>query len=156
SRVDGRSFAREAVSRGAVAIVSDLPASEDSEVPWIEVERGRRALAIASRNFYHCPDKNIFFTGVTGTNGKTTTAYLIESILRESGSITGLLGTIESRLAGEARPAPNTTPESLDMMRFADELRERGGKHLISEVSSHALAVGRVFGFHFHTAVFTN
>ena len=96
------------------------------------------------------------FTGITGTNGKTTTAYLIETLLRAAGKITGLIGTIEYRLAGEVRPSPNTTPESLDIMRFASELEARGGTHLITEVSSHALALGRVYGFQFHTAVFTN
>src|SRR6202040_1320229 len=77
-------------------------------------------------------------------------------VVREAGNVTGLIGTIEYRLAGEGRPASNTTPESLGVMRFPPELEKRGGTHLISEVSSHALALGRVYGFHFHTAVFTN
>ena len=159
SRVDGRRFAQNALDLGALAVVSDQPRPADfagSPDTWIEVEHGRQALAAASANFYHHPDERIFFTGITGTNGKTTTAYLIETILRASGEITGLLGTIEYRLAGEIRPSPNTTPESLDVMRFAAELETRGGTHLISEVSSHALALGRVYGFQFHTAVFTN
>jgi UDP-N-acetylmuramoyl-L-alanyl-D-glutamate--2,6-diaminopimelate ligase len=123
---------------------------------WIEVEHGRRALAVASRNFYGRPDEKIHFTGITGTNGKTTTSFLIDAILREAGFVTGLIGTIEYRLAGERREAANTTPESLDTMQFAAELETRGGSHLVSEISSHALALGRVYGFHFHTAVFTN
>ena len=159
SRVDGRRFAQQALDQGALAVVSDSPrpaefAGASSE--WIHVEHGRHALAAAARNFYHHPDQRIQFTGITGTNGKTTTAYLIEAILRETGRITGLLGTIEYRLAGEVLPSPNTTPESLDIMRFAAELESRGGTHLIAEISSHALALGRVHGFHFHTAVFTN
>jgi UDP-N-acetylmuramoyl-L-alanyl-D-glutamate--2,6-diaminopimelate ligase len=156
SRVDGRRFAQNALELGALAVVSDLPRPDEFIGDWIQVEHGRQALAMASRNFYHHPDERILFTGITGTNGKTTTAYLIETILRASGKITGLLGTIEYRLAGEVRPSPNTTPESLDVMRFATELEARGGTHLIAEVSSHALALGRVHGFHFHTAVFTN
>ena len=120
------------------------------------MEHGRQALAIAASTFYRQPDSRIFFTGITGTNGKTTTAYLIETLLRAAGKITGLIGTIEYRLAGDARPSPNTTPESLDIMRFAAELETRGGSHLVAEVSSHALALGRVHGFRFHTAVFTN
>jgi len=156
SRVDGRRFAQNALDLGAVAVVSDLPRPAEFIGDWIQVEHGRQALATASRNFYHHPDERILFTGITGTNGKTTTAYLIETVLRASGKITGLLGTIEYRLAGEVRPSPNTTPESLDVMRFATELEARGGTHLIAEVSSHALALGRVYGFHFHTAVFTN
>ena len=156
SRVDGRRFAQNALDLGAVAVVSDLPRPAEFIGDWIQVEHGRQALATASRNFYHHPDERILFTGITGTNGKTTTAYLIETVLRASGKITGLLGTIEYRLAGEVRPSQNTTPESLDVMRFATELEARGGTHLIAEVSSHALALGRVYGFHFHTAVFTN
>ncbi len=156
ARVDGSHFARQAVEQGACAVVSEGPRPQDFDRPWIEVEHGRRALAAAARNFYGRPDERIRFTGITGTNGKTTTSYLLEAILREAGQITGLIGTIEYRLAGETRPAPNTTPESLDMMRFAAELERLGGSHLISEVSSHALALKRVYGFHFHTAVFTN
>jgi UDP-N-acetylmuramoyl-L-alanyl-D-glutamate--2,6-diaminopimelate ligase len=124
--------------------------------PWIEVEHGRHALAVAARNFYRKPDERVAFTAVTGTNGKTTTAYLIDAILRAVGKTTAMIGTIEYRMAGETRPAPNTTPESLDVMRMAAELDERGGTHLTMEVSSHALALGRVYSFEFHTAVFTN
>jgi UDP-N-acetylmuramoyl-L-alanyl-D-glutamate--2,6-diaminopimelate ligase len=156
SRVDGRRFAQEAVTRGASAVVSDQPRPADYTGNWIEVEHGRRVLATASRNFYHRPDERVNFTGITGTNGKTTTSYLIDAILREAGFVTGMIGTIEYRMAGEVRHAVNTTPESLDVMRFAAELESRGGSHLISEVSSHALALGRVHGFRFHTAVFTN
>ncbi|HEX5431965.1 MAG TPA: UDP-N-acetylmuramoyl-L-alanyl-D-glutamate--2,6-diaminopimelate ligase [Bryobacteraceae bacterium] len=156
AQYDGRRFAQDALDKGARAVVSELPCPAGFSGPWIEVEHGRRALVTAAANFYDHPSRRIHFTGITGTNGKTTTSYLLESILRESGKITGLIGTIEYRLAGEARPAPNTTPESLDTIRFAAELEKRGGTHLVSEVSSHALALGRVHGIHFHTAVFTN
>ena len=156
ARVDGRQFAQDATARGAIAVVSDLPVPAGFTGPWIEVEHGRIALAVAARNFYRHPDERVAFTGITGTNGKTTTSFLVETVLQGAGKVTGLIGTIEYRLAGEVRPAPNTTPESLDMMRFASELEARGGTHLITEVSSHALALGRVHGFRFHTAVFTN
>jgi UDP-N-acetylmuramoyl-L-alanyl-D-glutamate--2,6-diaminopimelate ligase len=156
SKVDGATFARDAMAKGARAVVSELPAPIDFQGTWIEAEHGRRALARAARNFYKRPDERIHFTGITGTNGKTTTSFLIDSILREAGFVTGLIGTIEYRLAGERRDAPNTTPESLDTMQFAAELEQKGGLHLVAEVSSHALALGRVSGFHFHTAVFTN
>ena len=156
SRVDGRRFAQEAIARGASAVVSDLPRPNDFAGEWVQVEHGRRALAQAALNFFHHPDERVHFTGITGTNGKTTTSYLIDAILREAGFVTGLIGTIDYRLAGEVRPSANTTPESLDVIRFADELEQRGGEHLIMEVSSHALALGRVFGIKFHTAVFTN
>jgi len=148
------------MARGACAVVSELPRPEDFpesvNVPWIEVEHGRQALAIAARNFYSHPDERVAFTGITGTNGKTTTAYLIDSILRDAGRVTAMIGTIEYRLAGELRNAVNTTPESLDVIRLAAELEQHGGTHLVMEVSSHALALGRVYGIHFHTAVFTN
>jgi UDP-N-acetylmuramoyl-L-alanyl-D-glutamate--2,6-diaminopimelate ligase len=163
SRVDGRQFAQDALSRGALAVASELQRPEEftaasgtTSGAWIQVEHGRQALATAARNFYHRPDERVHFTGITGTNGKTTTAYLIETLLRAAGKVTGLIGTIEYRLAGEIRPSSNTTPESLDVMRFAAELEARGGTHLVAEVSSHALALGRVHGFRFHTAVFTN
>jgi len=156
SRVDGRQFAQDALAKGALAIASELPKPADFSGLWIQVEHGRHALATAANTFYQHPDQRVHFTGITGTNGKTTTAYLIETLLRAAGKITGLIGTIEYRLAGEVRPSPNTTPESLDILRFASELEARGGTHLIAEVSSHALALGRVHGFQFHTAVFTN
>jgi len=156
ARADGAGFAKDAMARGALAVVSEKPRPEHFAGTWIEVEHGRRALATAARNFYGRPDERIQFTGITGTNGKTTTSFLIDAILRKAGFVTGVIGTIEYRLAGERRDAPNTTPESLDTMRFAAELEERGGSHLVSEISSHALALGRVYGFHFHTAVFTN
>src|SRR5215472_3237774 len=157
SRTDGRQFAQEASSRGALAVVSDLP-SRDAQgaVPWIEVEHGREALAIAARNFYCRPDERLRLTGITGTNGKTTTSYLIDSVLRAAGHTTALIGTIEYHLAGRVLPAVNTTPESLDLIRLFAELEKRGGTHVTMEVSSHALELRRVYGLQFHTAVFTN
>jgi UDP-N-acetylmuramoyl-L-alanyl-D-glutamate--2,6-diaminopimelate ligase len=156
SRLDGTGFAGDAIGRGAQAVVSELPRPVNFSGTWIEVQHGRRALAVAARNFCGRPDEKVHFTGITGTNGKTTTSFLLDAILRAAGFVTGLIGTIEYRLAGERRDAPNTTPESLDTMQFAAELAWRGGRHLVSEISSHALALGRVYGFHFHTAVFTN
>jgi len=156
ARSEGRRFAEQALERGAVAVVSEQPPLNGSTGTWIQVEHGRQALSAAARAFYNDPDQRVHFTGITGTNGKTTTSFLVETVLRTAGYLTGLIGTIEYRLAGESRPAANTTPESLDIARFADELARRGGTHLVSEVSSHALALGRVDGFQFHTAVFTN
>lgn len=160
SRADGRGFAQDAMSRGACAVVSESAAPADFPAPWVVVEHGRQALAGAARNFFRWPDQRVHFTGITGTNGKTTTAYLLDAILREAGRVTGyvtgMIGTIEYRMASERRKAVNTTPESLDIMEFADELARKGGTHLTMEVSSHALALARVWGFHFHTVVFTN
>jgi UDP-N-acetylmuramoyl-L-alanyl-D-glutamate--2,6-diaminopimelate ligase len=156
ARADGRSFAMQAVNAGAVAVASEMPAPGDFQGHWIEVAHGRQALALAARNFFHRPDERIALTGITGTNGKTTTAYLVDSILRSAGNTTALIGTIEYHLGGRVIPAVNTTPESLDLYRLFAELDEMGGKFATMEVSSHALALGRVYGAHFHTAVFTN
>src|SRR4029077_10356408 len=90
ARVDGRRYAQEALQRGAVAAVSELPRLADFQGAWIDVEHGRRALAQASRSFYRHPDERVNFTGITGTNGKTTTAFLTESILRASGEVTAM------------------------------------------------------------------
>src|SRR5262249_20916348 len=117
---------------------------------------GRHALASASRLFYGNPDTHIGLTGVTGTNGKTTTCYLSDSVLRAAGHVTAMIGTIEYHLAGRVLPAPNTTPESLELMRIFSELMQAGGSHATMEVSSHALSLGRVYELQFHTAVFTN
>jgi UDP-N-acetylmuramoyl-L-alanyl-D-glutamate--2,6-diaminopimelate ligase len=156
SRVDGRQFAAEATARGAVAVAGDLAKPPGFPGVWIEVEHGRRALAIAARNFYRRAAESAVIAGITGTNGKTTTAYIADSILRAAGWPTALAGTIEHRVAGQARPAVNTTPESLDLYRMLEELAGQGGRHATMEVSSHALALGRVHGIPFRVAVFTN
>jgi len=156
AHVDGRQFAQQAIAKGALAVVSELPAPAGFEGTWIECEHGREVLALASKNFYQSPDERLMLTGVTGTNGKTTTTFLIDSVLRAAGKTTALVGTIEYRLAGEVRPAVNTTPESLDLYRIFHELEQIGGGAATMEVSSHALALERVYGMTFHTAVFTN
>jgi len=156
SRADGRDFARAALERGAVAVASESAAPAGLESRWIEVDHGRHALARAARLFFGNPDEQVALTGITGTNGKTTTGFLIDSVLRAAGMTTALVGTIEYHLAGRVLPAVNTTPESLDLIRMLAELRAEGGTHATMEVSSHALELGRVYGLRFHTAVFTN
>jgi UDP-N-acetylmuramoyl-L-alanyl-D-glutamate--2,6-diaminopimelate ligase len=156
SRTDGRQFAEQALARGAAAVVSESPAPEGFGGAWIEVEHGRQALALAARNYYCRPDERLRLTGITGTNGKTTTSYLIDAVLRAAGHTTALIGTIEYHLAGRVLPAVNTTPESLDLLRLFAQLEREGGKYVTMEVSSHALELGRVYGLEFHTAVFTN
>lgn len=155
-RFDGRRFAPQARERGAVAVVCETPQPDYDRGPWIQVAHGRKALAVAARNFYREAASAVAVTGITGTNGKTTTAYLLDSVLRAAGKTTAMIGTIEYLMAGEPRPAPNTTPESLDVYRMLEELRRLGGTHATMEVSSHALDQGRVYGLPFHTAVFTN
>src|SRR6202000_2570880 len=122
ARVDGREFAAQAVAKGAIAVVSELPAPADFAAPWIRVEYGRQALALASKAFYGKLDEQIPLVGITGTNGKTTTSYLIDSIFRTAGKTTLLAGTIEYHLGSKVLPAPNTTPESLDLHRMLADL----------------------------------
>jgi UDP-N-acetylmuramoyl-L-alanyl-D-glutamate--2,6-diaminopimelate ligase len=154
--VDGGVFAAQAFELGALAVVSESPRPAEAAGQWIQVEHGRHALAVAARNFFRKPDERIAITGITGTNGKTTTAFMLDSILRGAGHTTALAGTIEYRLAGKVTTAVNTTPESLELFRMFSELIAAGGSHATMEVSSHALALGRVYGIRFHTAVFTN
>ncbi len=155
---DGNLFAKDAVARGAAAVVSEDPAPADwsREIPWIQVGAGRKALAIAAANFYGRPAEALTLVGVTGTNGKTTTTSLIDSILRVSGRKTGLFGTIAYRTPRGEHPAPNTTPESVDLQSFFAEIRDSGGSYATMEASSHALAMDRLWGCHFAVAVFTN
>jgi UDP-N-acetylmuramoyl-L-alanyl-D-glutamate--2,6-diaminopimelate ligase len=142
AHADGRQFAKAALEEGAVAVVSDLASPQPFQGPWIEVEHGRQALALAARNFYGKPDERLGLTGVTGTNGKTTTAFLIDAVLRAAGKTTALVGTIEYRLADEVRPAVNTTPESLDLYRIFNDLERMGGtgqslRHYVSHRGIH-------------------
>lgn len=154
-QADGNQFAATARERGAVAVISESEPRAGLDDIWIRVPSGRTALAACARAFYPAASR-ISLTGITGTNGKTTTSYLIDSIFRTSGRTTGLVGTIEYRIGGEHLPAVNTTPESLDLYRLFSTLAEQGGSHATMEVSSHALEIGRVRGLHFDTAVFTN
>ncbi len=155
-RADGHEFIPSARANGASAVVSERPAPAADPGPWAQVRHGRKALARAALAFYERPDRRVKLIAVTGTNGKTTTVYLIDSILRAAGFTTARLGTIEHRVGERSIAAVNTTPESLDLVRFFVELERQGGTHVCLEVSSHALELGRVFGFEFDTAVFTN
>ena len=156
AKADGREFAQAALDKGAICILSELPAPAGFDGPWIHVHHGRQALAQASRNFYAAPDDRLGMTAVTGTNGKTTTVFLTDAILRHARRVTAVIGTIEYRLGPTVLPAVNTTPESLDLYRIFVDLLAMGGTHVTMEVSSHALALGRVYGVNFGTAVFTN
>ena len=154
--VDGHAFIQRALATGASAIVSEREAPAGLRSRWARVEHGRRALAHAALRFFGHPDRTLRLTAVTGTNGKTTTVHLLDSILRSAGKTTALLGTIEHRVAGDVEKAINTTPESLDIVRYLARLRELGGSHATMEASSHALSLERICGMEFHTAVFTN
>ena len=156
AKTDGRQFAQAAMGRGAVAVVSESEKPVGFEGPWVRVEHGRKTLALWARAFYGNPDQNLALTALTGTNGKTTTVFLVDAMLRALGRTTGMLGTIEYRVGAERRTAVNTTPESLDLMRLFREMADCGTTHCTLEVSSHALELERVYGLEFHTAVFTN
>ncbi len=155
AKANGRQFIADALARGAAVIFSEPPAPANLKAPWLPVTHGRKALALMSRRLYPSV-LDLALTGITGTNGKTTTCYLVDTILRAAGHITAQIGTIEYHVAGEIRKAINTTPESLDLYRLFDELRGKGGSHATMEVSSHALALGRVWGLRFRVAIFTN
>jgi UDP-N-acetylmuramoyl-L-alanyl-D-glutamate--2,6-diaminopimelate ligase len=158
ARTDGNLYAAEAIERGALAIASEQPAPAELErrTLWLRVPNARRALAWAAANFYGRPAESLKLIGITGTNGKTTTAFLLDSILRAAGHQSGLFGTIVYRTPASARPATNTTPESLDLERFLAEVRDAGGTHAVLEVSSHALAMDRVWACPFAVTLFTN
>lgn len=157
-KTDGNQFVADAVTRGAVGIISEQanPGTLPAGFPWIQVADARKALAISAANYYARPAEVLKLIGVTGTNGKTTTSYLVDSILRAAGCEVGLLGTIGYRLVRESRPAPNTTPESLDLQKYLAEIVRAGGTHAVLEASSHALALDRLWGCPFAVAIFTN
>jgi UDP-N-acetylmuramoyl-L-alanyl-D-glutamate--2,6-diaminopimelate ligase len=157
-KTNGNNFVGAAIERGAAAIVSEQPrpATTPASVLWIQVRDGRKALATIAANFCGRPAEALQLAGITGTNGKTTTAYLVDSIVRAAGHGCGLAGTIEYRTPRGSRGASHTTPESLDLQQFFAEVRDSGGTHAALEVSSHALALDRVWACPFAAAVFTN
>jgi UDP-N-acetylmuramoyl-L-alanyl-D-glutamate--2,6-diaminopimelate ligase len=153
--VDGHQFIEEAIERGAETIVLEK-GREGSGRTMIFVPNSRQALAKISSNFYGNPSSQIRLIGITGTNGKTTTTYLLESILKKAGFKVGVIGTISYRFGQKITSAPNTTPESLDLQRILCEMLREGASHVIMEVSSHGLDLDRVFGCQFDGGVFTN
>ncbi|HXM97541.1 MAG TPA: UDP-N-acetylmuramoyl-L-alanyl-D-glutamate--2,6-diaminopimelate ligase [Candidatus Dormibacteraeota bacterium] len=158
AQADGNAFVAEAIARGAVAIASQTaaPADVPTQIPWILVKEERKALAMAAANFYGHPGNALKMAAVTGTNGKTTTTSVIDSMVKASGAKTGLFGTIAYHTPRGDYPAPNTTPESVDLQKFLAEIRDAGGTFAVLEASSHALAMDRLWGCHFTAAVFTN
>ena len=159
---DGNRYVDKAIAAGALGIVTDSAQAFDHllvfqpGLPILEVEHGRRALAEASAAFFGHPERELAATGITGTNGKTTTAFLTEALLNAAARTTVLVGTIEYHVAGEVRPSVHTTPESRDLFELMAEGVSRGATELVTEVSSHALDQGRAFGLNFDVAVFTN
>src|SRR6266487_1392606 len=154
SRADGHDFAAEAVANGAVALVVERPL--DLGVPQLVVPDARRAMAVAADEVFGRPTEVLQVAGVTGTNGKTTTAFLLYSILAAAGRRPGLLGTIESRVGGERRPAIRTTPEAIDVQRAFREMLDAGDRSCAMEATSHGSELGRLDRARVASLIFTN
>ena len=155
-KADGNLFADQAIGRGARAVVSESAKPDRATVPWIVVNDARLALALLADRFFNHPSRRMPVIGVTGTNGKTTTSYLLCSILDAAGMSAGMLGTVAYRIGGEDREASRTTPEAPDVQQLLHEMLAQGARSAVMEVSSHALSLKRVDGMRFAAAVFTN
>jgi len=156
-QADGNAFVPQALRQGATVVVSEQPApARDLGAAWVQVAQARTALARAAANFFGRPAERLRLMGITGTNGKTTTAWLIEALLRAAGVQAGLLGTVEYHIGSEVLPSPHTTPESYDLQALLARMLAADCQAAVMEVSSHALAMERVWGCPFEVAVFTN
>ncbi len=153
-RVDGHDLAWEAIERGAVALVVERML--DVDVPQLLVPSTRESMAVAADAFFGEPTKELELAGVTGTNGKTTTAFLLRGILEAAGRKPGLVGTVEWEVGGERRPAPFTTPEAIDLQRIFREMVDVGDRSAAVEASSHGSALRRLDRVRFDALVFTN
>lgn len=154
TKEDGAQFVGEAVSRGAVAVVSEKAIS--SQVPFFKVSNARKALALIAANFHGRPADKLTLLGVTGTNGKTTTTYLLEAMATAAYSSTGVIGTLGYKVGGQFHPTAHTTPDPLELHRILKEMVDAGVETVVMEVSSHALLQERVHGITFKAAAFTN
>ena len=155
-KADGTSFARDAISRGAIAVVAEVSAPAGVQTPWIPVSDGRLALAALAAAFFEHPSDRLALVGITGTNGKTTTSYLLASIFEAAGVKCGRIGTVGHQIAGRELEATRTTPEAPDLQRMLRELVSSGCGACVMEASSHALALRRVDYLHFSAAIYTN
>jgi UDP-N-acetylmuramoyl-L-alanyl-D-glutamate--2,6-diaminopimelate ligase len=155
-RSDGHAFLREAVARGAQAVVVEEGLPGDVAIPVVVVPDARKALADISSSFFGNPSRQMTLVGITGTNGKTTTSYLVESILKATGRMVGVVGTVNYRMADTQLPAATTTPQSYDLQRLLRAMVDTGVTHAVIEVSSHALHQERVRGCGFDVGIFTN
>jgi len=151
---DGHEFARDAVARGAAALVVERPL--DLGVPEVRVDDVRAAMAPAAAAINGDPTAVLRAVGITGTNGKTTTAFLVRGLLEAAGRPTGLVGTVNAVVGGEERAMVRTTPEAIDLQRMFAEMRDAGDEAVVMEVSSHALALRRADAIHWAVAIFTN
>ena len=156
TRLDGNRFMPKAIAKGATAVVSALAPVQALALPWIQVDDERTAMAAMAGNFYGHPTQNLHLVGVTGTNGKTTTAYIVESILKAAGKPSAVLGTIEYRGPGFSFAAERTTPEAPDLEKLFRQVADAGRRYAVMEVSSHAIEMKRTDGLQFEVAIFTN
>jgi UDP-N-acetylmuramoyl-L-alanyl-D-glutamate--2,6-diaminopimelate ligase len=155
-KADGHQFIDQAVLNGARAVVVEQDHPVPSSVTQIKVGNSRQALSGLSACFFGYPASGLRLVGITGTSGKTTTSYLIESVLKAAGFFVGVLGTVNCRYGTKIKPAPVTTPESLELQAFLAEMVREKITHVVMEISSHALDQGRIGGILFDQAVFTN
>jgi len=155
-RTDGRLYIEEAIDRGACGIMSDGPPGLHEKIAFLQVESVASALALVSGNYYDWPDRSLHTIGVTGTNGKTTVSWLIQSMLNSVGEKAGLIGTVQYDLGERTVPSYKTTPESVDTFSLLRQMKNAGCTSSVMEVSSHGIDQGRVEGLHFQTAVFLN
>ena len=153
---DGHKFASSAIEKGAKVIVCEDEINCSEDITIIKVKDTRKALAKMGANFYDNPSKKMKIIGVTGTNGKTTTAFMIKTILEEAGFKSGLIGTIANFIGKEKIHTERTTPESLELQELFNEMVQKGCKYCVMEVSSHSLALDRVYGIEFEAGIFTN
>ena len=155
-RADGTAFAAQAAAKGALAVVSEQERPAGLAVPWVRVRDGRLAMAVLAAQFFGHPSRAMTVVGITGTNGKTTTAYLVRDVLEAAGYSCGMLGTVQYRIGDQLREAARTTPEAVDLQQMLREMADAGCRACAMEVSSHALALRRVDETLFAAAVFTN
>ncbi len=152
--VDGHRFIPQALAAGAAAVLCQTP--PEGKVPYVQVKDSRRALAVVGANFFGHPAESMTMIGVTGTNGKTTTTYLLKAILESRGEKVGLIGTNQNMIGAEVLPTERTTPESFELQKLFAQMRAAGCSSVVMEVSSHALTLDRVYGVLYAVGIFTN
>ena len=152
---DGHRFIPQAMAAGAAAVLCQVPPA-DGGIPYVQTADSRRALAVVGGNFFGHPSGDMTMVGITGTNGKTTTTYLLKAILEARGEKVGLIGTNQNMIGQEVLPTERTTPESFELQKLFARMRDAGCTYVVMEVSSHALYLDRVYGVHYAVGVFTN
>ncbi|KAF0198025.1 MAG: UDP-N-acetylmuramoyl-L-alanyl-D-glutamate--2 6-diaminopimelate ligase [Bacillota bacterium] len=156
ARVDGHDFITQALAQGAGGVITTRPVDLPAQIAWALAEDSRIVLSIIAAAFYGHPSRSLRLVGITGTNGKTTTAFLIRAILREQGLQTGMIGTVQIEVGQEIIPVKFTTPEAHDLQALLKRMKDSGISHAVMEVSSHSLVQHRVDNVEYDTAVFTN